>query len=369
MRAAGDLPLDRPGTLYLPFFFSLLLHALFVFLTAIGPSGALNAPSSPLDVELLRPEEAQKRDDARRRQEMQSAAPEEAISPPKSQIVSPPESPEAKPPEDTRLLSDRDSHAPQETVKRGEPAPPAEPPRTKAKVAPAERSAAKPPEGEPGEEKPAGSRKPPPPPASDLPGLAGLLPRPSDLIRDPALGDGSGTRDKTTEKGSGRDYAAVARPELWADPGERGTPDYLPDVRLGSFTLLNTKADLFAPFVRRVGLRVFQSFSMDFKRQIFAGSVPQGREKIEIEAVMSRDGRRLEVRLRNRSGNLATDRVLLATLNDQIFFDENPPPKAVAADGLIHFVFALDASVWYGREDAGAPVQPGAHWIFGAGLL
>jgi len=60
--------------------------------------------------------------------------------------------------------------------------------------------------------------------------------------------------------------------------------------------------------------------------------------------------------------------VLLGTLRDQIFFDDNPPANAVAEDGKIHFVFALDARVWYGHDDRGM-MQPGAHWIFGAGLL
>jgi hypothetical protein len=96
--------------------------------------------------------------------------------------------------------------------------------------------------------------------------------------------------------------------------------------------------------------------------------VPQGEENVEIEAVMTRDGKRLEVYLKQRSGNLATDRVLLGTLTDSIFFDENPPPNAVAEDGRIHFLFALNTSVWYGHDENGR-VQPGAHWIFGAGLL
>ena len=56
------------------------------------------------------------------------------------------------------------------------------------------------------------------------------------------------------------------------------------------------------------------------------------------------------------------------TLNDNIFFDQNPPAKAVAEDGRIHFVFALNASVWFGRDENGR-MQPGAHWVFGAGLL
>ena len=65
-----------------------------------------------------------------------------------------------------------------------------------------------------------------------------------------------------------RDLASLPRPDLWADPGPRGSADYLPNVRQGDITLLNTKADRFAPFVRRVGMRVFQTFSMEFKHSL-----------------------------------------------------------------------------------------------------
>jgi hypothetical protein len=132
--------------------------------------------------------------------------------------------------------------------------------------------------------------------------------------------------------------------------------------------MLNAKADRFAPFVRRVGLRVFQGFSMDFKRQISSGAEPEGKDTVQIEAVMSRDGKRVEVYLRQHNGDLAVDRLLLGNLNDQIFFDENPPAEAVAADGRIHFVFALNAVVSYGRDRSGGR-QPGAQWVMGAGLL
>lgn len=369
MLGAADVSLDRPGNLYLPFLVSLVLHLLFLVMTwGIGARGSSPA-SLPFDVELLKPEEAKQRLARLPRAEVEQASPNEAPPLPRSQIVSPPESPEGIP-DHARLLSDRNSRAEEETVKRGEPAPPAEPPRAEAKRAPASRSPehAAPAEGDEGRRASqrklaAGAASPP------LPGLSGLLPKPSDLIHDPSFGKGSSGTGNEAEGPGERDYAAVPRPDLWADPGERGVPDYLPDVQAGRFTLLNTKADLFAPFVRRVGLRVFQAFSMDFKRQIFAGHVPQGKEQVQVEAVMGRDGRRLEVWLRHRSGNLATDRVLLATLSDQIFFDKNPPLKAVADDGRIHFVFELQASVVYGRDDPSGPIQPGAQWIFGAGLL
>ncbi len=116
-------------------------------------------------------------------------------------------------------------------------------------------------------------------------------------------------------------------------------------------------------------MRVFQSFTMEFKREIYAGTVPEGRENVEIEAVMTRDGKRVDVFLRQHNGNLSADRTLLGTLTDQIFFDENPPAEAVAEDGRIHFVFALDAQIFYQGGRRGDGRQPGGQWVFGAGLL
>jgi hypothetical protein len=352
--------LDRPTDLLLPLAFSFVLHAILVWLFA-GAFGEPQNASAPLSVEILKPEEARRLEEPRRPATAVPVPSAEEPPParPDTQIVSPPESPEAVP-DNPRFLSDRDSRADQETVKRGEPAPPAEPPRELARPArpkvdsPAPQAVA-----------PKRPAEPSGPRASDLPGLESLFASPSELLGDPRIAKGSKAPAPAPSDDSPQ-TASLPRPELWSDPGERGTPDYLPDVRQGKFTLLNTKADLFAPFVRRVGLRVFQTFSMDFKRRILSGNVPQGEE---LEAVMSRDGRRLDVFLRKRSGNLATDRVLLATLSDHIFFDENPPAKAVAADGRIHFIFALDAAVWYGREEGSGLARPGAQWIFGAGLL
>ena len=198
-------------------------------------------------------------------------------------------------------------------------------------------------------------------------GLSDLFVRPSELARDPALLKGdSGDAEKTAEGGK-RDLALLNRPDLWADPGRRGAPDYLPNVREGNLTMLNAKADRFAPFVRRVGLRVLQGFSMEFKSQIISGAVPAGKDNVQVEAVMSRDGKRMDVYLRQHNGDLSADRVLLGNLNDKIFFDENPPAEAVAADGRIHFVFALDAVVSYDDRSGGR--QRGAQWVMGAGLL
>jgi hypothetical protein len=370
-------PLPDPSrTLAVAWLCSVLLHAGLIWL--LSAAGSSVQPIAPIRIEIL---DAPKLHEPPRSAPAAPSAPAEAPPPPpaaelpkapQSQIVAPPEGPEAIP-DRPRFLSEKNSRAEEETVKRGQPAPPAEPPRSAGRSEPpgspaavqARRGSES---GRPeGASEPADSRGPSEKSSvRELPGLASLFARPSELLADPRFGDPAGSEGSSLER---RDLASLSRPHLWAEPGERGTPDYLPDVRQGSFTLLNTKADLFAPFVRRVGLRVFQTFSMDFKRRIFAGRVPAGREKVEVEAVMSPKGRRLQVVLRSRDGNLATDRVLLDALTEDVFFDENPPPKAVAEDGQIHFVFAIDAAVWYGRRDPAGPIEPGAQWLFGAGLL
>ena len=380
MVTTADDSVDRPSTLIIPLALSLLMHAVLVLFMVASAMRLPANPSQPFEVEIRQPDEsatAQAKMAPKEDQPAASAPKEEAVPPPKSQIVSPPDSPEEMP-DKARLLSERNSKTLQETVKRGEPAPPAKPPQQKpdtevSKKLAEQKPAAKSRGEAEGKERGSADAKTEPlkssPSTHTAPmlGMSDLFFKPSEVAKDPVLRKGESGDDATSESGK-KDLASLSQPQLWADPGQRGTPDYLPDIKQGDFTLLNTKADRFAPFVRRVGLRVFQSFSMEFKQQIYQGNVPQGRDNVEVEAVMSPDGKRLDVYLKQRNGNLSSDRVLLGTLNDHIFFDQNPPAKAITEDGRIHFVFALNAQVWYARDENGR-VQPGAHWVFGAGLL
>jgi hypothetical protein len=121
--------------------------------------------------------------------------------------------------------------------------------------------------------------------------------------------------------------------------GPTGTLDFLPDVREGDITLLNTKAEVFAPFVRRVAIRVFQNFLILLKHDLFASGLPTA-EMVEAEAVMSPAGEMIGFNVSQRSARiaLASDRRLQQACNEG-FFDRNPPPGARAKDGNIHFVF------------------------------
>ncbi|MFN8642551.1 MAG: hypothetical protein U0802_13190 [Candidatus Binatia bacterium] len=78
-----------------------------------------------------------------------------------------------------------------------------------------------------------------------------------------------------------------------------GTLDYLPDVREGDITLLNTKAEMFAPFVRRVAVRVFQNFWISLKKDLTAPLLAD--EQVEAEAVMDPRGEMINFTITRRS--------------------------------------------------------------------
>jgi hypothetical protein len=126
---------------------------------------------------------------------------------------------------------------------------------------------------------------------------------------------------------------------LFIPNGPIGTLDYLPDVREGDITLLNTKAEMFAPFVRRVAIRVFQNFWISLKKDLTGPMSVQ--ETIEAEAVMSPRGEMIGFTITNRSSRvtLGSDRRLSQACNVG-FFDRNPPPGARWEDGNIHFILA-----------------------------
>ena len=120
--------------------------------------------------------------------------------------------------------------------------------------------------------------------------------------------------------------------------GPIGTLDYLPDVREGDITLLNTKAEVFAPFVRRVAMRVFQNMLISLKRDLASPRLAATGD-VEAEAVMSPRGEMvgLHHQRARRASRCASDRRLQQACNDG-FFDRNPPPGARGPDGNIHFI-------------------------------
>jgi hypothetical protein len=202
-----------------------------------------------------------------------------------------------------------------------------------------------------------------PPRVASLPGLDRLMP---DALR-------------LAEEGYGKPAPEAGEQLAQADPPRRiqprgsdglmipmsgplGTLDFLPDVREGDITLLNTKAEMFAPFVRRVAVRVFQNFWISLKKDLTSAPLT-AQEEIEAEAVMDPRGEMIGFTITSRSARitLGSDRRLQQACNVG-FFDRNPPPGARWEDGNIHFLFAT-------AIEAAGTAQGAAFWVqLAAGL-
>lgn len=364
---------------------SVLLHGLLLTLLPFIRRAHIEIPSPPplLDVDVVPlPKAAAPAPKAPAPPAApQPAAPAQQPPPvlvPERQLVSPPDAGEEKEPENARLLSDRNNTVKEETVHRAEPAAgdpdakPAPPPQEQPKVAKAEPAPAAPkPQAPP---KPQAAPRPPSARESthtqvaSLPKLDQLLPPAGDLINE-----GLVKPQEAPPAPAPQQQASVQRNDLlrhgdpWRSGGARGgSLDFLPSVREGDITMLNTKAEQFAPFVRRVAVRVFENFRILLRRSIDARGAESVEEYATIEAIMDKQGRLLSIQARDRSTNaaLATDRNLQAATREG-FFDRNPPPGAEGSDGNIHFLF--DARVGLLTEPGRGVV--GYRALFQAGLL
>ncbi|MGD9762658.1 MAG: hypothetical protein AB7V27_02970 [Candidatus Binatia bacterium] len=270
------------------------------------------------------------------------------------QIVSPPDAGENEVPPDTRFKSDQDVRVKEQQVKRGEPKPgesglgeDAESDSAE-KAPPPKPQPPKPQQRKPLPAKPAGPQPPskasdnprgrePQPRAPAVPDLDRLMP---DALRLAQQGYGQPPVASEEQAEQAQRRLAGGGGGTYLPMGPIGTLDYLPDVREGDITLLNTKAEVFAPFVRRVAMRVFQNFWISLRRELSTNNL-SAEETVQAEAVMSPSGEMLRFTILERSSRvtLSTDRRLQQACN-VAFFDRNPPPGARWQDGNIHFVFA-----------------------------
>ncbi|HYD47055.1 MAG TPA: hypothetical protein VEB21_01840, partial [Terriglobales bacterium] len=306
--------------------------------------------------------------------------PKAAVPPPveipESRIVPMPDAGVEKAKEDARYLSDRDNTVEQQTVKRGrnidnvrgEPqAPPApdQPAQAKPPPAPAPRAA---------RDRPAARAQGSGSPSrrsedvAALPKLDQLLPRAGDLAMADRAVTGAATQRQTAPAADTRRNLLKGRPD--AISSRPGVAAYLPTVKEGDITLLNTKASQFAPFVRRVAARVFQHLEIALRQTASSTIAGSGREYAEVEAVMSPSGERITAILRSRKSEtqLAAHRVLLSSANADVFFDRNPPPAAIAADGNIHFLLAIDLHVDIGVDPETGRRGTSYYGVAGVGL-
>jgi len=345
---------------------SVLLHGLLLSLLPWWRRLQLDIPKPPalVDVDVVQLPKAAPPP----RAPVAAAAPAPEAPPivmPKQQIVSQPDAGEEKPPENPRFLSDRDNTVKEETIHRGEPS--AGSPESKHAAPPQQVASAKP---LPRPAAPRAEVEHPAKSAAALPKLDQLLPNVGDMIREglvkpeEAAPAPAPQQQASTQRTERNDLLRHGDP--WKQGGVGGSLDFLPAVRDGDVTMLNTKADQFAPFVRRVAVRVFESFWILLRRSVGGGVAQSVEEAATIEAVMDKKGNLVALNAKDRSLNaaLATDRNLQEAIR-QAFFDRNPPNGAEANDGKIHFVFDVRVAL---RVDPGRGVA-GYRALFGAGLL
>jgi hypothetical protein len=348
---------------------SVLLHVLLLTLLPIMRHAQLTLPQPPalLDVDVLPMPQPKAPPPPAAAPPPVAAAPAPAqpapqIPVPKNQIVSPPDAGEEKVPDNARLLSDRNNTVKEETIKRGEPLPgdPDARPKPPEQIAKLDKPHAAP--------RPFTEETHPKPKPAALPKLDQLLPTAGDLMRE-----GVGQPNQPAPAPAPEQEASTKRDDLLrhGDPWHTnslhpGSMDFLPAVREGDITMLNTKAEQFAPFVRRVAMRVFENFWMTLRRSVGGHFGQSVQEYAVVEAIMDREGKLVSVNLKDRSGTvvIATDRNLQNACREG-FFDRNPPSGAEANDGNIHFIFQAQVQLFVDPRGGG----PAGGAMMSAGLL
>lgn len=319
---------------------SVALHAIALVLIHIPDGEATSAEDAPIEVALAPPEPAPAPPSAPR-----AAAP--AALPPR-QMVAPPDVINDRAPDNARFESDRDNTVLKETVAPGVPhpapaaAPPPrqQPPPSRADAARA-RTAARDAADEEPAPRPKEARRDRAPALDDLFAPTDELVRAQREADDRAAEQAAKADDAQHGAGTGRRRLAIAVPPVipeWSLPGKRGTFDYLPDIQRGDVTLLNTKANTFAPFVRRVGERVFQHLVIR-QRSLEIQQILSAHDVVEMRVTLDRGGKLKTVRIETHSGSASMDDTLSEAVNTAAF-DNNPPPAAANPAGEYEFVFA-----------------------------
>ncbi len=149
--------------------------------------------------------------------------------------------------------------------------------------------------------------------------------------------------------------------------GRTGVSDFIPSLPDGDLTLLNTKADQYAVFVRRVATQVFGLLRSSGWETLRASDIQKISKETLLRAVLSPDGKLLRVELLESSGNSRFDDTVIAAAK-QGAKDPNPPPGARADDGTIRFLFKSRTWVRYAAASRnGAPIE--RRWLLlGTGL-
>lgn len=314
---------------------SLLLHLLFVLV--INLPKPLEEPEERLiEVSLQPPVEKQKKI-------------EEALPVIKNQMITPPDLKESPtPPLNTNLLSDKNTVTAKLQIKRGDGGvkksePVKETPQPSTKSQNKEESSS-------------------PTTIPDKAISLKLDPLSLERLAQPKVQSEKKNATRSLERYQPFSRDTSANSELFRF--RPGTPDFLPNIPDGELTLLNAKADKFAPFVRRVASQVFGIVRRLQWHNLPKSDVQKINEFTTVEAILSPEGKLLQVKLQDGSGSPAFDNLITESVR-QGASDQNPPVGVLAEDGKIHFIFKSRS--WTRPGPAGIP---DARWLLLAtGLL
>lgn len=329
MTAFKSSPLARKDPLRVGLPLSLVIHA--VLLAVILSSNAPHPPSANIITVTL---------DSPR-----------TLRNPQKEIVSPPLQKSLTPPENTNKLSDSDSVAVKEQVKRGDnggsPGAPSAMPQQQQQQQqqkPVEQQPPKQQQQQPAPPQPKQQQQPQQPAHEPSKGEHPI----KNLKLDDAtlamkFGSSQAPRpsqQSAPSRSSLSDYRAFSRPPGSGATfvGAAGISDHLPNLPDGDITMLNAKANTYASFVRRVAVQVFTQLRSQGWERLSRQQVQQLGDFTTVEAVMSRDGKLMGVKVQGSSGSSEFDSVVQLSVKAGAQ-DPNPPPGAEAQDGLIHFIF------------------------------
>lgn len=286
---------------------------------------------------------------------------------PKEQIVSAPAQPAKEPPRDTNKISDIDSQAVIEQVKRGSeggqrvaPAPEQLPqePQPQQVSSPREPSPSnpKPPSRVTSKEpnRNAQNKEPQKQAEPKQPAVSKVSESHEHALKSLTLDDstltqkfGKNQSEPSKPPAPGQQstsnlsqYRAFSRPQGSgaAFIGSAGVSDHLPSLPDGDITLLNAKANTYAGFVRRVAVQVFGQLKSKGWERLSAGELRALSDFTTVEAVLSPKGDLIKTVIIGSSGSVSFDTVVNQSAASGAR-DPNPPPGARASDGNIHFIF------------------------------
>jgi len=299
-------------------------------------------------------------------------------------IVAPSDQENGEVPEGRAFRSDRNNRVEQETIARGIPNP-GLPEGTEDGLAP-ESPPAQPPANAPAQDSAAIATTPPAPEAADpasnadrrnetqkmlaapdtgtqrgrkLPGLEKLLAPPGAVLGNrppPQPRAATQAPPSQTVPDPNRDLLRAPPPARGLLAGLRGTYDNLPSVAAGKLTFLNTKADRFAPFVRRVGTRVFENLLIEQRKRLNANEILTARNSTTVRVTLSPEGKLKDIEIVERSGSQSMDGTLLEALRAAAF-DANPPREASKDDGTYEFIFRAQVLAQVGSGSSGPRLQ------------